>query len=79
MRLVTFNDAYPTAYGPSISSDPIFAKLMTVKITDVYEYQVSKFIFKCINKIAPTDFHKWFIISHARHGYHTSTLVMVNK
>ena len=37
-RLITFNDAHPTAYGPSISSDPIFAKLETLKISDVYKY-----------------------------------------
>ena len=49
MRLMTFNDAYPTVYGPLISSDPIFSKLETLKISDVYKYQVSKFIFKCIN------------------------------
>ena len=53
MRLMTFNNAYPTVYGPS---DPTFAKLETLKMTDVYKYQVSKFIFKCINKIAPTNF-----------------------
>ena len=66
MRLMTFNDAYLTVYGTLISSDPIFAKLEILKITDLYKYQVSKFIFTCINKIAPTHFQNWFIISHAR-------------
>ena len=32
MRLVTFNDAYPTIRGPLISLDPIFSKLETPKI-----------------------------------------------
>ena len=56
MRLMTFNDAYPTVYGPLISSEPIFSKLETLKISDVYKYQVSKFIFKHINNIAPYTF-----------------------
>ena len=71
-RAMSFNDAYPTVYSSLISSDSIFAKLETPKITDVYKYQVSKFIFKWNNKIAPTNFQNWFIINHARYGYHTS-------
>ena len=34
-----------------------------------YKYQVSKLIFKCINKMAPIHFHNWFKIYHIRHGY----------
>ena len=48
MRLMTFNDTYPTVHGPLISADPIFSKLESLKIFDV-----SKFILKCINNIAP--------------------------
>ena len=76
MRLLTFNDAYPTVHGPLISSDPIFSKLETLKITDVYKYQVSKFIFKCIN-IAPIHFQNWFGMSHTLHGYHTRSNVNI--
>ena len=47
---MTFNDAYPTISGPLLSANPIFAKLQTLQINDVYKYQVSKFVFKCINK-----------------------------
>ena len=32
---MTFNDTYPTVHGPLISSDPIFSKLETLKISDV--------------------------------------------
>ena len=77
MRLLTFNDAYPTVHGPLISSDPIFSKLETLKITDVYKYQVSKFIIKCINNIAPIHFQNWFVMSHTLHGYHTRSNVNI--
>ena len=81
MRLMTFNDAYPTVYGPLISSEPIFSKLETLKISAVYKYQVSKFIFKYINNIAPYTFKIRLVMSHKLHGYQgqTSTLLMAPK
>ena len=71
MRLMTFNDTYPTVHGPLITADSIFSKLESLKIFGVYKYQVSKFIFKCINNIAPKHFQNWFVMSHKLHGYHT--------
>ena len=56
MRLMTYNDTYPALYGPLISSDAIFTKLETLKVSDIYKYQVSKLIFKCINGIASVNF-----------------------
>ena len=35
-----------------------------LKVSD--KYQVSKLIFKCINKMAPVNFHNWFKINHER-------------
>ena len=49
-----------------------------LKVSDVYKYQVSKLIFKCINKIAPVNFHNWFKINHERHGYSTRSDINVN-
>ena len=69
LRLMTYNDRRPTIHGPLISSDPIFIKMETLKISDIYKYQVSKFIFKCNNKMAPINFHNWFKVNHERHGY----------
>ena len=71
LRLMTYNDVYPTVPGPLISSVPIFVRLGILKITDIYKYQVSKFIFKCINKLAPLNFQNWFNINHTRHGHRT--------
>ena len=71
MRLLTYNDKYPTVYGPLISSDPIFIELEMLKVSDIYKYQVSKHIFKCINKMAPVNCHNWFKINHERHGNST--------
>ena len=77
MRLMTYNDMYPTVCGPLISSDPTFVKLESLKVFDIYQFQVSKFIFKCINKIAPVNFQNWFSINHERYGYCTSSTINI--
>ena len=70
---------YPTTvFGSLISSDPIFIVLETLKVSDIYEYQVSKLIFKCINNIAAVNFHNWLRINHERHGCSTKSNVNVN-
>ena len=51
MRLLTFNDVYPTTPGPPIPTEPFFAKLNVLKVDDIYNHQVSKFVFKCIYRI----------------------------
>ena len=65
MRLMTYNDKYPTFYGSLISSDPIFIELEMLKVSDI---QISSV--KCINKTAPINVHNSHI-NHKRHGYST--------
>ena len=45
---------------------------------DIYKVQVSKYIFKCINKIAPINFHNWFKVNHERYGYNTRSNFNIN-
>ena len=47
MRLVTFNDAFPTNPGPLRSAGPIFVEMNSLNVADIYKYQVAKFVFKC--------------------------------
>ena len=75
---MTYNDKYPTIYGPLLSSDTIFFELEMLKVSDIYKYQVSKLIFQCINKMAPINFHNWFKINHERHGYSTRSNININ-
>ena len=44
MRLLTFNDVYPSIPGPLSPTAPIFAKLNALKVDDIYNHQVSKFV-----------------------------------
>ena len=68
---MTFNDGFPTIPGPLTPSDPIFVKLETMKIEDIYKYQVSKFIFKSLNQLTPVQFTKWFKLNYERHDHRT--------
>ena len=60
IRLITYNDIFPTIPGPLRSSDPIFAKLKFMKIEYIYMSQVSTFVFECLNHTTPEQFHEWF-------------------
>ena len=71
MRLLTFNDIYPTTPGPLRPTDPIFVKFNFLKVEDIYNYQVSKFVFKCINRTTPIQFHDWYKLSHVIHEHST--------
>ena len=53
VRLMTFNDVFPTTPGPLRPTEPIFVKLNFLKVEDIYKYQVSKFVFKCVNRTTP--------------------------
>ena len=70
-RLLTYNDTFPNTPGPLCPCNPIFCKLETMKVMDIYRYQVSKFVFKSINSLAPRNFHGWFQLTHGRYGYRT--------
>ena len=57
MRLMTFNDVIPTTPGPLRQTEPIFVKVKFLKVEDIYTYQVPKFVFKCLNRTSPVQFH----------------------
>ena len=61
IRLMTFNDAYPITPGPLRPCDSIFSKLNFLKVEDIFKFQVSKFVFKCLYGNTPLQFRNWFI------------------
>ena len=46
MRMMALKDQYPQLPGPLNPSDPFFKELKILKIQDVYESQILKFVFK---------------------------------
>ena len=71
LRLMTFSDLYPDTPGPLCPSNPIFPKLNMLKVSDIHKYQVLKFVFKSINRLAPEQFHDWFQLNHESNRYKT--------
>ena len=49
-----------------------------MKVEYIYKYQVSKFVFKCLNRTTPEQFHNWYKLNHEIHGYSTRSNFNVN-
>ena len=79
MRLMTFKDVFPATPGPLQSADPIFVKMNSMKVVDIYKYQVAKFVFKCLNQNTPVQFHNWFKLNQLIHGHLTRSNFNVNE
>ena len=68
--MLTFNDIRQQDYSFP-SSDPLFLKLEILKIHDIFKLKIGKFIYKCLNKNTPINFHNWFILTTHIHNYNT--------
>ena len=79
MRLMSYKDVFPDTPGPLSPSNPIFIALETMKVTEIYKYQVSKLIFKSLNQLTPEQFHQWFKLNYDRHGHRTRSNFDVDK
>ena len=76
---MTFNDAYPITPGPLRPSDPIFTKLNFLKVEDIFKFQVSKFVFKCLYGNTPLQFHNWFTLNYEKYGHRTRSNYNTNN
>ena len=68
---MTFNDGFPLIPGPLMPTYLIFAQLNFMKVGDIYKYQVSKFVFKSLDKTSPIQFHNWFILNYEKYEHKT--------
>ena len=48
-------------------------------VEDIYNYQVAKFVFKCLNRNTPEQFHNWYKLNHLIHGHHTGSNFNVSE
>ena len=78
MRLLTFN-VYPSIPGLLSPTAPIFAKLNALKVDDIYNHQVSKFVFKCIYQLTPEQFHDFYKLTCGMHEHCTRSNFNVNE
>ena len=52
-------------------SDPLFYKLQIHKIQDIFILRTSKFVFNCLIKVTPVNFHYWFRLTAQIHSHNT--------
>ena len=70
VRLISFCDRRREDFSFP-SSDPLFYNLHIHKIQDIFVLRIAKFIFNCLNKITPLNFHDWFTLTIQVHRYNT--------
>ena len=68
--MMTSNDLGEQDYSFP-SSDPLFFKLEIFKIQDIFKIKINKFIYKCLDKNIPMNFHNWFTCEP--HKFKTTT------
>ena len=56
---------------------PLFLKLEFLKISDIYNIQISKFTHDCLNGYAPLQFNSWFNLNTTIHDHHTRSNVQL--
>ena len=68
--MMAYNDLREQDYSFP-ASDPLFFKLEIFKIQDIFKIKISKFIYKCLDKNIPINFHNWFTLTTQLHNYNT--------
>ena len=51
-------------------------KLEIHKIQNIFKVKIGKFIYKCLNKTIPIDFHDWFILTTEINNHNTRSKFM---
>ena len=71
IRVITFNERLPDLPGPLCSSTPIFGRLELLKFHDIFELQISKFVFLTLSSLTPSNFREWFNLNNNVHNHNT--------
>ena len=71
VRIMTNNNTFRTESCALVSADPLFVELKLLKIKEIFQLEVGKFIFSSLKKNTPPIFHDWFIPNHSVHGHAT--------
>ena len=70
VRLITINDRRQDNYA-FLPSDPMFFQLDILKVQDIFCSRVAKFVFNCLCKNCPDNFHLWFRLTSNIHRHNT--------
>ena len=76
VRVITNNNIFPIVPGPLYPTNRLFYNLKILKVEDVFKFQVSKFIFNCLNLITPRNFQDWFKLCYKIHNHNTRSAIV---
>ena len=65
VRMITFTNKFPRPIGPLAHTSPIFHELEILTITDMFKLQTAKFVYNCVNLLAPIQFRSFFTFTNA--------------
>ena len=70
LRLMVYED-FNVIPGPLAASAPIFSKLEILKLSELFIFQISRFVHNCLNSNISSNFENWFKLNNEVHKYHT--------
>ena len=70
VRLITYSDIRRSDFSFP-PSDPLFYRENLLKVPDIFRMRMAKFIYNCLNKTNPSNFHSWFTLSSNVHSHRT--------
>ena len=65
VRLITFTDTFPRPHGPLTL--PIFYLLEILIVSDIFKLQTVKFVYNCVNFLAPNQFSNLYTFSNSNY------------
>ena len=68
VRMITFTDKFPRPIEPLAHTPPIFHELEILTITDVFKVQTAKFVYNCVNVLAPVQFRSFFTFTNSNYN-----------
>ena len=79
LRIITYCDTRLENFA-FYPSDPLFYKHHIHKVQDVFIIRMAKFIYNCLIKNTPVNFHHWFKLTDEIHNHNTrSKYVDINN
>lgn len=82
VRILTGNQyfqIYGQPAGPLPSADPLFTQLEILKLYDIFQFGVAKFIYSVLCKTCPSVFFDWFTYTHDFHFHATRSSSVISQ
>ena len=68
---VQYFQIYGQEPGPLPSSEPLYKKLEILKLDDIFQLNIAKFVYSTLTFESPSNFHGWFSYDHELHNHNT--------